>query len=111
MFPTKTDKEIAEIVAKFFNKISTEYEPITPAKPVIKAERTIEMYEIAARLRHCKKPKSRVHGDIPSALVKDNADLLAMPLYYLFNSIIRSGDWPKMWKSETVRVLQKNAGM
>ena len=69
----------------------------------------IEMYEIANRLKSCKKPKSLVKGDIPPGLILENADLLAIPLHSVFNKAIKQGVWPELWQLETVTVIPKNA--
>ena len=67
MFPNLSAREIAEKVAAFFNSISNEYEPLLATEINTSAPlRRIEMYEVAARLRSCKKPKAQVPGDIPS---------------------------------------------
>ena len=77
LFPNLSNEQISEIVATFFNSISSEYTPIArPTKK--KCDIKIEAHEISSRLRHCKKPKSRVQGDIPPALVAQNADSLAI---------------------------------
>ena len=64
-------------------------------------------HEISNRLRHCKKPKGRVYGDIPPKLIVPNADLLALPLCHIFNQSIQERKWPKMWKKEIVTVIPK----
>ena len=106
----KTEEEAADAVAEFFNAISQEYPPLN--NPAIEwdqsAPRYIEEYEVAARLKSFKKPKSVVYGDINPALVTQFADLLAEPLCHIFNQTLHTLHWPAIWKSETVTVIPKN---
>ena len=67
------------------------------------------MYEVAARLKSCKKPKSQVNGDINPQLVAKFYDVLAIPLTYIYNKILNSLAWPDIWKFETVTVIPKNS--
>ena len=108
MYPSLSELEIAELVAEFFIRISNEYLPIDEPSNAGSLER-IEEYEIAARLRHCKKPKSQLYGDIPPNLVSPNADILAIPLAHIFNQSINERAWPRLWKKEIVNVIPKTA--
>ena len=107
LFPGKSDSEAAEETAAFFNKISSEYTPITPGSGIDCSPLCPEMYEIAARLKHCKKPRSMVKGDILPKLVTKFADILAIPLHYIFRISYASGSWPSLWKTETVTAIPK----
>ena len=111
MFPDKSDKEISELVAAFFNAISNEYNPIpNPRKnEVTHPVEFIAMHEIASRLKSFKKPKTQVFGDLNPALVNKFYDFLAIPLHYLFNKILNTLEWPDLWKMETVYVIPKNS--
>ena len=109
LFPSKSDREIAELVATYFNSISSEYVPLERRDEDEEGIISIEKYEIAARLRTCKKPKSQVRGDIPPKIIAENADLLAIPLAHVFNSAITNAEWPALWKMETVTVIPKNS--
>ena len=64
MFPELSDEQIAERAAEYFNSISQEYSGVQ--RPVLREEpaRCPEMYEISARLKGMKKPRSMVQGDI-----------------------------------------------
>ena len=70
LFPGKSDKEIGETVAEFFNKISTEFRPLTPEDkqfPEATSDtpvKLLEEYEVSGRLKSFRKPKSQVNGDI-----------------------------------------------
>lgn len=109
MMPGAPLPQIAEDCAEFFSKISNEYDPLP--KPSTNEEGpapTVEMYEVAAKLRHAKKPKSQVKGDLHPKLVEKYADLLAIPLTYIYNMILKKCEWPDLWKSETVRLIPKS---
>ena len=83
MFPGDPDTAICEQIACFFNKISLEYDPITnPEVEEKKKEWPVifEPYQVAARLKAFRKPKSQVPGDINPVLVDKYYDLLALPL-------------------------------
>ena len=112
LFPNDSDYEIAEAVAVFFNSISQEYDSIeNPFTGEIKRDWPviIEAWEIAARLKNFKKPKSQVPGDINPSLVDKFYDLLAIPLSNIFNQSLGSLSWPELWKTETVLVIPKNS--
>ena len=110
MYPGMTNKQIAEIVAEFFNKISLEYQPLPdPSRPLTdEIEYVIPQFKVAQRLKHFKKPKSQVLGDIEPELVTKFADLLAVPLAYIYNLAIATRHSPKIWKTETVTIILKN---
>lgn len=109
LFPDKNDKDIAEHVAEFFNKISAEYQPLqsSEAAPLDCTIICPPLHEISSRLKYCRKPKSRVPGDIPPELVKKYHDLLAIPLGYVFRDSFKNSSWPSLWKKETVTVIPK----
>ena len=107
MFPNKSDKEIAEIAAEFFNAISQEFDPVRPPQPNC-TKPAPEMYEIAAALRACKKPKSQVKGDIDRRLVSKYSDILAIPLHVIYTQVYQTLQWPELWASETVTLIPKN---
>ena len=108
MYPDKTDLEIAEIIAAFFNKISQEYTSLADPKCFNTGTSTIMPYQVAARLRTFRKPKSKVNGDIDPQLVNKYSDFLAIPLAYIYNQVLNTNEWPDLWKFETVNVIPKN---
>ena len=112
MFPGLSDCEISEIVADFFNKISQEYDPLPdPCRHIYKEDFTkyVEEYEVSARLKTFKKPKSQVQGDIAPELVNTFYDLLADPLTKILNQTLNTLEWPSLWKFETVTLIPKNS--
>lgn len=109
MFPGINDKEIAERVAEYFNQISTEYAPIPAASRAESALfQTPEPYQIAARLKHMKKPKGKLRGDIDPRLNEKYSDLLALPLAEIYKRVSITAEWPLLWKAEQVTVIPKN---
>ena len=83
MFPGKTDQQIADELATYFNRISSEFVPLPPLDAEIAntPRNCPEMYQIAARLKQFRKPNSVVKGDLPPKLVTELADILAIPLH------------------------------
>ena len=106
MFPGEDDAAIAEKIAEYFNRISSEYTPLTPENNNC-LEICPQLHEISSRLKNCKKPKSKVAGDIDPKLVNKYHDLLAIPLHFIFKSCYATGTWPALWSSETVTVIPK----
>ena len=105
-----SDKQIAEELAEYFNRISNEFEPLMPGE--IPCTRTkelpvLEQYEVAARIRRFRKPKSTVPGDIFPKLVTQFVDFLAIPLADIYNKISETRRWPKCWKREFVTIIPK----
>ena len=108
MFPGKSDGEVAEEVATFFNRISSEYTPLSEdVAPVDCGFLCPELHEISAKLKFIRKPKSQVAGDIPPKLVTKYSDLLAIPLRTIFERSFTKASWPKLWKKESVTVIPK----
>ena len=109
MFPGKSDQQIGELVAEYFNQISQEYEPLgdeeIPARS--RPVERLECFKVAAVLRSFKKPRSQVRGDIAPKLVTQNSDILAIPLTAIYNNVLQGKEWPILWKLETVTVIPK----
>ena len=54
-----------------------------------------------------KKTKARVQGDIFPQTVKKAANELALPLHHIYHQVMRTGDWPSAWTTETVTLIPK----
>ena len=107
MFPDLNNKEIAEKAAEYFNKISQEFPPVRG--PNFAALKTPpEIFQVSSALKNCKKPKSRVIGDIDRRLVAKFHDLLAIPLHTIFTQVYETLEWPALWSTETVHLIPKN---
>ena len=106
----KKDCEIAEDLADYFIKVSREFDPLEPEHPPITRDvglPGLQNFEVAARIRKFRKPKSMVPGDIFPALVTELADLFAIPLTDIYNEITSTKIWPAAWKKEFVTVIPK----
>ena len=108
MYPGSNDEEICEALAVFFNRISQEYPALPNPKRITEVTDILQAFEVSARLKGFKKPKSRVAGDIPPELVTRYHDKLAVPLTYVYNQALSTLEWPELWKSETVSLIPKN---
>ena len=85
--PENTEKETAEELALFFNQISAEFEPLTPGQiPITRACEIPELmpHEVASRIRHFRKPKSMVTGNIFPHLLTRHSNFLAIPLCSIY---------------------------
>ena len=108
--PDLSDAETAETVAEFFNAISREFRPLTENDVPQSWNKNYPFllpYEVSARLKFSKKPKSKIKGDIFPQLVAAFPDLLAIPLTKIYNLVLYTYHWPSQWKLETVTVIPK----
>ena len=109
--PDKSDEELAEWLADFFNGISSEYEPLDPSTIPSTFDRQLPIIteeEVVKKLRKAKKKNSKVPGDIDSRLYDKYASKLAVPITFIFNKIAELNEWPEAWKVEHVTVIPKN---
>ena len=110
ILPGKSDKQVAEELAAYFNKVSQEFEPLQPCEiPRTWNEPLGELmkHEVSTRIRKFRKPKSMVRGDVFPKLMTDLSDFFAIPLTDIYNEIMRSFIWPTCWKEEMVTVIPK----
>ena len=103
---------MAKELAAHFNKISSEFRPLEPHEiprtfrcPL----RLLQPHDVAGRIRHFRKPKSMVRGDVFPQLVTELADFFAIPLTSIYNEISITKVWPAIWKEEYVTVIPKKA--
>ena len=110
MYQGKTDSEVADELARYFNNISAEYDPLRREDiPQTYARElpTLTESEVEARLLKAKKTTSRVPGDIFASLYGECSSLLAQPVTAIFNSITRNKDWADLWKVKYITVIPK----
>ena len=108
--PGKTDREVADAVAGYFNSISPEFRPLEPNQIPFTYHRdlpTLTEDEVRKMIKDAKKPKSMVGGDIFPSLFNLAADHLKKPVADIYNRIIETAIWPKAWKREYVTVIPK----
>ena len=77
--------------------------------PVCDKLPTIEDYQVYNNLRKTKIPRSSVPGDLPRRLVREFTPELAAPVTSIFQNILKTGEWPKPWRTEYGVPLQKVA--
>ena len=103
-----SDEQSAELLADYFSKISQEFTPINKNNffPALRDKlanvdpKTIpilEEYQIYRKVSSAKKPNSTVPGDLPKKVVTTFSVELAEPLEIVFNTITRSGEYPRQW--------------
>ena len=110
ILPGRSDQQVAEELADFFNKVSREFDPLEPGQiPVTKPASLprLHKHDVSSRLKHFCKPKSMVPGDVFPRLVTDYANFFAIPLTDLYNGITETKIWPRNWKKEFVTVIPK----
>ena len=107
-----SDKEAADNLADYFNRIAQEFEPLGPGDIPCTRDKTLpelHEYEVASRIRRFRKPKSTVLGDIFPKLVTQFSDFLAIPLADIYNCITTTKQWPTCWKKEYVTIIPKKS--
>ena len=101
----------AEKIAEHFAAISCSYQPVQlaalpsflPAPPPPKVTE-IEIYEKIKKLKHT---KSTYPIDLPYRLRKEYDIFLTFPLNDIFNSCLKEGKYPDLWKFEEVTPIPK----
>ena len=110
LFPGKSEAVVAEELAQHFNAISSEFTLLQREeipKTHDKVLPVLQTYEVAARIKKFRKPKSVVAGDIFPDIVTKYADILAIPLTSIYNKITETGIRPERWKRESVTIIPK----
>ena len=108
--PGKSDKEVADEVAEFFNRISREFAPLEAWQIPMTYHRELPKLseaDVAKMLKSAKKTKSMVKGDIYPSLINEVAHLIAHPLADIYNSVLVDFIWPVPWKREFVTTIPK----
>ena len=105
-----TAKESAELIADHFANISQNYEPIQVSNfpPKMRDELSksnlvvpqLEEYEVFKKICKSKKPNSSVPGDLPKRIVQEFSCELSTPVTIIYNSILRSLEYPRQWVVE-----------
>ena len=108
--PDKSEAEVAEEAAHFFNRISNEFTPLEPGDIPSTYHRDIPLLSpanVADIIKNAKKPNSMVKGDIFPKIVNRCAIYIAWPLSAIYNKIITTYIWPAEWKREHVTIIPK----
>ena len=99
-----TDKECAEEIARSFASVSQEYSALDRTMlpsflPAGKPEQ-VTVFQVIENIKNLGKTKSTLPIDIPDRLRIECALDLAEPLTDIFNSCLRDGRFPAMWRRE-----------
>lgn len=107
-----SNKAQAEAIADSFSKISNEYDPIKKENieipPFKKTDvPKISHHKVKQHLQQIKTNKATVPGDVPAKIIKELAPHLAVPVTDIINTAIVTGQWPKLYKIETITPIPK----
>ena len=97
--PGDSNQAVADKLADYFNRIGREFEPLEPADIPATHDRVLPLlqpWDVAARIKKFRKPKSMVDGDIFPKLMTLFADQLALPLTDIYNESTVSAVWPRV---------------
>ena len=92
-----------------FEPLSARPSEHSNATPVEPRPRLITEYSILQKLRTLNPNKASGPGQIPSWLLKDNADILAAPVADILNSSFQESRLPKSWKRADITPLSKQS--
>ena len=109
LFPGLSDAQVSEELVVYFMWTSSKFQPLEPQDlPRTRARNLpyLLRFQVAGRIRAIKKPELMVRGDIFPALMHKYDVLLATPLTNIYNVIICTLAWPRVWKQE-FRTVQK----
>ena len=111
--------EAAERIASHFSSISQEYPPLDIGSlpdrvrnkitepDVMKKAPVIQPEEVFEKFRQRKFKKSSVPNDVPPKLKREFGPEIASPAAEIFNSINRTGSYPRQWVQEWVSAIPK----
>ena len=104
-------KEQVQRVAESFAAVSQEYSPIDlpklPAYLPSEKPPQLQVYKVCRKIQAQKRTKTTLPIDIPENLRKEAAEFLAEPLTHIYNSCLREGKYPKIWKHEWCTPIPK----
>ena len=101
----RTDQQQAELIADRFSSVSNEYNPIDASKIILPAvkegsEVVFTPLQVLNQLLKLKVKKATAPDDIPSAVIREYAEYICVPLCIILNSCISRGEYPRIWKIE-----------
>ena len=108
----KTAKQQAELIADRFSAVSNEYSPIDDSKidiPAIEDDFKVIFtpLKVLDQILKLKVKKSTAPDDIPSAIIKEYAEFICVPLCNILNSCVSRGEYPRIWKIESQTPIPK----
>ena len=105
---------LADMVSAIFQSVTTEYRAIKPedrfsigAHYNMPDEYVISTSQVEKQMRAIKTSKASGPDDIPNWILKEFAECLSGPVCALFNSSLRQGHVPQVWKSAIICPLAK----
>ena len=104
---------LADKINDFFQSVAAPLPPLTANSPFLSAEcnvpdkYVITVDEVESRLACLNPGKATGPDDIPTWVLRDFAPFLASPLCAVFNSSIRDGYVPDLWRSAHVIPLPR----
>ena len=106
------DQEQAEAIADSFSSISNEYNPVNKEDISIpdfekSSIPNIKPYQVRTYLSKIKTNKSTPPGDIPAKVIKEFALFLCVPVADIINNGVSAGQWPRLYKRETITPTPK----
>ena len=111
-YMTKTDKEKAEGLAKYFGEVFTrETKGDIPSLPVKQGTRLdsveFSVSKIKAAIKKIKRNKSPGPDEIHARIIKEAVDEIAVPLKILFESSFERGQLPEDWGIACITAIFK----
>ena len=107
----KSDQEQAELIADRFAAVSNEYSPVDADKISIpaggKPPPKFTPLDVLNQLMKLKAKKATAPEDIPSALIRENAEFICVPLSHILNTCVARGEYPRVWKIEAQTPIPK----
>ena len=107
------DQSQADKIAENYAKVSNEYKPLSDGDISPDLYRTdqnpphIEPFQMYQRIQKMNTRKANIKGDIPMKIIKEYSVELAEPLAHILSYAISSGQYPDMYKFETVTPVPK----
>ena len=107
-----SDQECAEAIAQSFASVSQEYSPLDRSQlptflPAGQPEQ-VTVFQVMEKIKKLGKTKSTLPIDIPDKLRIECALDLAEPLADIFNSCLKTGSFPRMWRREWCTPVPKS---
>ena len=104
---------LANTINEFFVSVSDDLPRLQPTHPIFEvsetlpAEFTISVQDTEAALSKIKVNKAMGPDNIPPWILKEFSQQLATPITAVFNSSLREGILPRLWKSATIIPIPK----
>ena len=109
----RTDEEKAQVLNDFFQSVFTEEpEGELPEAPVYEfnnplTDIEVDIAEVQKLLKNLKNGKAAGPDDIPTILLSETAEALALPVSIIFRKSLDEGQLPNIWKKAKVTPIFK----